>query len=217
MRGRRLGRREALVGLSSAWLCTRAADAEDCPAERLEMNLVDIAAARASVTTLTGPFVQERRIGLLSAKVRSTGILTLVRPDSLRWELLPPDEAVYWVVPEGLAYQNRTGRGRVPGVGDKIAGILQDTRIILGGDLGHLRARYSLRGLCSDNHTVVFEAVPRPGQATAAAKIIFSLESDLVSPRSVLIVEGPRDQTELTFGPMQKNTPVDPRKMRAPL
>jgi hypothetical protein len=89
-------------------------------------------------------------------------------------------------------------------------------RTLLGGDLTHLRARYDLGASCAGEDPLVFEAVPKPGQPTAAKRILFSLASDLVSPRSVIIVEGPRDQTEITFGTMQKNLPVDPKRMRPP-
>jgi hypothetical protein len=219
MSARLLDRREWLLGLSAAWVFARDAGADDCPPDRLENALRDIARARASVTTLTGPFTQERRIGLLTAKVRSTGTLTLVRPDRLRWELAPPDDVVYWVGPEGLAYKNKMGEGRVDaaGAGGRITAALDDMRILLGGDLTRLRARYELRGTCpGDDHPIVFEAVPKPGQPGAAKKIVFALATDLVSPKSTLLIEGPRDQTEITFGPILKNVPVDAAKMRLP-
>jgi outer membrane lipoprotein-sorting protein len=209
------GRREMLLALISAGLFARRAFAEDCPPARLEQALSDIARARALVTTMTGPFTQERKIGLLSAKVRSTGTLTLVRPDRLRWELAPPDDAVYWVAPEGLAYRTKTGQGRVEGAGDKTTAALDDLRILLGGDLARLRARYQLTGVCSGDDPIVFEAVPKD-QATPARKLAISLAADLVSPKSVTIIEGPRDRTEITFGAMQKNVPIDPARMRAP-
>ena len=97
---RRFTRREALLVASSTWLVPESARAEVCSPDRLDQALRDVARARSSVTTLSGPFTQERTIGLLSAKVRSTGTLTLVRPDRLRWELSPPDDVVYWIVPE---------------------------------------------------------------------------------------------------------------------
>jgi hypothetical protein len=211
-------RREAILGLCAASLFARSAAADDCSPERLENALKDIARTRASVTTLTGPFAQERRIGLLAAKVRSTGTLTLVRPDRLRWELAPPDDAVYWVAPEGLAYKNRAGQGRIDagGAGDRVAAALDDMRILLGGDLTRLRARYELRGICLGDDPIVFEAVPRPGQSGVARKLVFSFAADLVSPKSAIIIEGPRDETEITFGPIQKNVPVDPARMRPP-
>jgi hypothetical protein len=211
-----LSRREVLAMAALVGLGAKSARADDCSPDRLDQALRDIAKARAQVTSLTGPFTQERTIGLLAAKVKSTGTLTLVRPDRLRWELAPPDEAVYWVVPEGLAYQSKTGQGRVEGGGDKIAAALDDLRILLGGDLGKLRVRYDLTGTCNGDDPIVFLAVPKPGQPATAKKLSFSLAPDLVSPKSVVILEGPRDKTEITFGAMQKNVPIDPAKMRPP-
>jgi len=195
-------RREALLAASSTWLVAKGTRADECSADRLDQTLHDIARARSSVTTLSGPFTQERTIGLLAAKVRSTGTLTLVRPDRLRWELAPPDDAVYWILPEGIAYQSKTGQGRTQ-AGDKVAAALDDLRILL-------------TGTCSGNDSIVFEAVPRPGQSTLSRKLVFSLAADLVSPRAATLFEGPRDRTEITFGPMSKNMPVDPLKMRPP-
>jgi hypothetical protein len=227
MNGPLLGRREALLGLTTVSalfahaLSARRALADECPPDRFEQALRDIAQARASVTTLTGPFTQERKIGLLATKVRSTGTLTIVRPDRLRWELAAPDDAVYWIVPEGLAYKNRSGQGHVEGAGEKIAAALDDLRILLSGDLARLRARYDLSGTCNGSDPIVFVAVPKPGQSAApppgnARRIIFTLAPDLVSPKSATISEGPRDQTEIIFGVMQKNVVVDPARMRPP-
>ncbi|MFO0673296.1 MAG: hypothetical protein U0235_27395 [Polyangiaceae bacterium] len=46
-----------------------------------------------------GLFTQERTIGLLATKVKSTGTPALARPDRLRWELAAPDSVVYRVAP----------------------------------------------------------------------------------------------------------------------
>jgi hypothetical protein len=211
-----LGRRAAMLGFGSVALTSRLAIADECAPERLDVALRDIAQARAGVTTLTGPFTQERKIGLLAAKVRSTGTLTLVRPDRLRWELAPPDEAVYWILPDGLAYKSKTGQGRIEATSDKVVAALDDLRILLGGDLTRLRARYDLSGACNGSDPIVFSAVPKAGQVTSASKIVFTLAPDLVSPKSAVLLFGPRDQTEISFGVMQKNVPVDPARMRPP-
>jgi hypothetical protein len=118
-------------------------------------------------------------------------------------------------VPEGLAYQSRTGQGRVP-VGDKVAAALDDLRTLLGGDLTRLRARYDLTGTCHGDDPIVFQATPKPGQPAPSRRLVFSLAADLVSPRAATLVEGPRDRTEITFGSMLKNVPIDPLKMRPP-
>jgi hypothetical protein len=186
----------------------RAADVDACSSEKLDKALTDVARARAGVTTLTGPFTQERTIGLLAAKVRSTGTLTLVRPDRLRWELATPDDVIYWVTPEGLAYRGTGGQGKVPAASQRIAAALDDLRIVLGGDLGALRGRYELSGTCHGDEPITFRAVPRATTSTSFQEIRFTLAPDLVSPQTATIVEGPRDRTDIHFGVIRANVPV---------
>jgi outer membrane lipoprotein-sorting protein len=185
----------------------------DCSPSRIDRALADVARARAGVTTLTGPFTQERTIGLLAAKVRSTGTFTLVRPDRLRWELAPPDDVVYWVTPEGLAYKSPSGQGRVPAASQRVAAALSDLRVLLGGDLSALRGRYTITGTCRGDDVVAFRAIPKAETASSFQEIRFSLAPDLVSPVTTTIVEGPRDRTEIRFGATRTNVPVPPATM----
>ena len=209
-----LTRRHALLFLgagAASLVATRRAHADDpdaCSPEALDRALTAVARARANVTTLTGPFTQERSIGLLAAKVRSTGTLTLVRPDRLRWELAPPDDVVYWVTPEGLAYKGPSGQGKIPAASQKIAAALDDLRVLLGGDLSALKTRYDLSGTCHGDDPVAFRAVPKAGTSASFQEIRFTLAADLVSPRMATIVEGPRDRTEIHFGAIRANVPV---------
>ena len=190
------------------------ADTKPLPdAPELDRAIASIAEARASLRTLTGPFVQERTIGLLASKVRSTGTLTLVRPDRLRWELAAPDSVVYWVTPEGLAYKSTRGEGRVGAGQARVAAALDDLRTVLGGDLGHLRARYDLR-LVGD---LAFEAIPRSPSPAQLQRILFAVAADRISPTRVELVEGPRDRTVITFGALQRDASVDAACMRPPV
>ena len=110
----------ALAGMSA--LAALPIAARDAHADELDDVLAKVARARASLKTLVGPFTQTRKIGLLASEVRSTGTLMLVRPDRLRWELGSPDDVVYWILPEGLAYKSKNGQGRVQGgAGAKLA------------------------------------------------------------------------------------------------
>jgi len=212
-------RRDALVLTAAAGLTSlhgwpaKADEPGACTPDALNRALENVARARAGVTTLTGPFTQERTIGLLAAKVRSTGTLTLVRPDRLRWELAPPDDVVYWVTPEGLAYKSATGQGKVPAASQKIAAALDDLRVLLGGDLGALKTRYDLSGTCNGDAVTQFRAVPKAGTTASFQEIRFALASDLVSPATATIVEGPRDRTEIRFGSIRANVPVPARVM----
>ncbi len=214
-----LRRRDLVVLAGVAWLLpsrARAGAAGDdagtplCSDERLQSILGDVARARASVRTLRGTFAQERTIGLLSAKVRSTGRFVLALPDRLRWQLDPPDDAVYWMTPEGLAYRGPAGQGKVPTASARMQQALQDLRIMLGGDPAALRARYTVSGTCGADGSIGVRAVPRSSDASSPFRQLdFALAADLVSPTHATLVEGPRDRTEITFGALRVNAPVD--------
>jgi hypothetical protein len=206
-----LSRRGFLAGcaLSAAWGLARTASADP-----LDDLLARIAAARAPVRTLQGPFTQTRTIGLLAAAVRSSGTMTLVRPDRLRWELAPPDAVTFFVGPEGLSYRSAQGQGSVPSTSARLAGALEDLRTVLGGDLGKLRDRWSLAVLRDDATGAELEATPLPSTATSLRTIRFALAPGLAVPTRTLLVEGPRDKTLVEFGTVSINVPVDPSRMR---
>ncbi len=216
-------RRDLLLGTvaTAGLLLTRGARADADPmAADMEALLKEIAQARGGLRTLVGPFTQERTIGLLSAKIRSTGTLTLVRPDRLRWELAPPDDVVYWIGPEGVAYRSAHGQGRLPTTSGRIAAALDDIRVLLGGDLSKLRARYDLRLVSREGSrepgSPVFEATPRAGSGTKVDRLTFALAPDLVSPRRAIMIEGPKDKTEIEFGALARDVVVEPARMRPP-
>ncbi len=199
----------------------QAGDALAAPS--LDEVLRSVSASRDGLKTLSGPFTQERTIGLLSAKVKSTGTLTLVRPDRLRWELAAPDGVVYWVGPEGLAYKSaRGGQGRVPPTHARIAAALDDLRLVLAGDLGNLRTRYDLTlvpaldagavGDAGAQTVYAFSAVPRD-KAAKLKRIDFELDAT-GGPRKVVLVEGAKDNTEIVFGKLIRDAAVDPAAMR---
>jgi outer membrane lipoprotein-sorting protein len=204
-------KRRALIVGGALALATRrdarAGDAHDA--------LARVTTARASLKTLVGPFTQARKIGLLATEIKSSGMMWLVRPDRLRWELAPPDEIVYWVAPEGLAYKSKSGQGRVGGAPAKIAAALEDLRAVLGGDLTSLEKRYAIKLARDDAEGVAFEATPRAPRA-GLARIDFAIAKDLVTPTRALLVESPRDRTEIVFGALRRDVAVDPGKMRPP-
>lgn len=184
----------------------------------LDGALVDVAAARASLTTLQGPFVQERTIALLASKVKSTGHMYLVRPDRLRWELDPPDAATYWVLPDALAYQTKSGTGRISkGAGGPLGGVLSDLLVLLGGDLALLKARYDLTLLRRDATGLALAAVPRDkALAKTTKRIELTLGSDLVALQRALIVETGDDRSDIAFGALVRGGAVDPKLVAGP-
>lgn len=188
-------------------------------ATTLDDALKKIAKGREGLSNLAGPFTQERTIGLLSTKVKSTGTMTLVKPDRLRWELAPPDAVTYWIGPEGLAYQNARGdKGRVPPTHARIAAALEDLRAVLGGDLASLKARYDLALLSETDVAFTFSAKPR-GESAPSKKlkaIEFELDARDSTPRRVVLVDGPKDKTDIVFDKLLRNGAVDAALLKPP-
>jgi hypothetical protein len=205
-----VSRRAALGAAALALGAPRRASAD--PADDA---LRDVAKAREKFRTLACPFTQERVLGLLASKVTSRGDLTLVRPDRLRWHLEPPDEATYWVAPEGVAYRSREGGGKSGPVGPWGA-LLADLLVALGGDLAKLRARYAInaeRG--ADGLTLALTP-----KAADAAKVLRSLRltlaPDLLAPARLVLEEPGDDRSVVAFGPAKLNAPIDPARMKPP-
>jgi len=205
-----LTRRALLGGSVLGLLAPRPALARD----PLDDLLARVARARAPVRTLRGPFTQTRTIGLLAVDVRSTGTLVLVRPDRLRWELAPPDQATFFVGPEGLAYRGAHAQARAIPPDARFAGALDDLRTLLGGDLARLRERWDLRLVRDDASGAEIEATARVVAASSLRSMGFALAPDLVRPSRALLVEGPRDRTVIQFGALVVDAPVDPASMR---
>lgn len=184
----------------------------------LDDALADVAKARAKLTTLQGPFVQERTISLLASKVKSTGKLHLVRPDRLRWELDPPDAATYWVLPDGLAYKTKAGKGKVQkGAQGPLGGVLADLLVLLGGDLALLKGRYDLELVKRDASGTVIHAAPKDKSlAKTTKRIELGLGADLAILQRVVLVEAGDDRSEITFGALIRNAPVDPNLVAGP-
>ena len=169
----------------------------------------------AAWKTLSGPFSQERTLGMFKSTVRSTGKMTIVRPDRLRWELFAPDEIVYWATPEVLAYRSREGSGRVPANAGRLAASMSDLRAMLTGDVTTLRARYEVREDVRDDGATI-EAVPKEGTKCPFKKVTLELAADRIRPLRATLVEGPKDETRIRFGELVVDGPVDPRTMEPP-
>jgi hypothetical protein len=187
-------------------------------ADALDGALADIAKARTKITTLQGPFTQERSISLLASKVKSTGTMLLVRPDRLRWELDPPDAATYWVLPDGLAYKTKSGTGKVAkGAQGPLGGVLNDLLVMLGGDLATLKERYEFTLVKRDASGLVLYAVPKDKTlAKTTKKVELELGADLVTLKRVVIVETGSDRSDITFGALVRDKPIDPKLVAGP-
>jgi outer membrane lipoprotein-sorting protein len=200
-----------------AWFATNRALGSEPARETLEgpkldRAISDIALARASVKTLKADFTQERKMTLLSTSVKSNGKLMTVTPDRLRWELLPPDDVVYWVGPEGLSYRTRSSKATLPAGSERVARGLADMRALLGGDLGALRERYELSGSRSPNDIEIAGAAKDKTASVRGFSI--TLDKGLVVPLSARLLEAKADSVDISFANVVVNAPIDPRLMR---
>jgi outer membrane lipoprotein-sorting protein len=178
-----------------------------------EDKLAAVTRARAGVKTLVGPFSQVATIGLLRAQQQSSGTLYLQYPNRIRWELGAPDSVTYWVAPEGLAYRGAHGSGRVAPNTAQQADV-DALRSILAGDPSALRARFDVKEIPSDTGGPAFECTAKaPGPLK---KLTFSLDADLVRPRKATIVYDNRNQTQITFGDLKRDAPIDPALLVLP-
>lgn len=178
-----------------------------------------IAAARAGVKTIVAPFTQVRSIGVLASDVTSTGEVTVVRPDKLRWEVSPPDGITYWVLPEGLYMQTSSSDKAVkapPNAGD-MGGVLADVLVFVGGDLRKLRDRYDLT-LKSTDGGVELEARPKSAETRKVlSRVELKTTADLWAISRFVVEEASGDKSVITFGAAKRDVTVDPAKLKPPL
>lgn len=179
---------------------------------KLDAVLSDVTRARKDLTTLRANFVQERRITLLATTVKSTGELTCVTPDRLRWDLAPPDDVVYFVGPEGLSYKTKSSSATVPSGGANVARALGDLRALLTGDLGQLRERYSLVGSRGPADLEITGTAKDKNASVRSFTLV--LDKGLVMPIRARLIEGKNDSIDLSFSNVVVNVPVAPARLR---
>ncbi|HEY1958566.1 MAG TPA: outer membrane lipoprotein carrier protein LolA [Polyangiaceae bacterium] len=200
-------RRAFLISLGASLISLRAS------ADSVDDTLAKVSRARAGARTLVGPFTQTATVGLLRSQVVSNGKLYLQYPSRLRWELGPPDSVTYWVAPEGLAYRSAHGSGRVP-IDTTQQADVEALRAMLGGDISVLRSRFDVREVPSDTGGPAFECTPK--SALRLRKLTFALDADLVRPRKATIVYDNRNKTEIVFGELRRDVPIDPALLVLP-
>jgi outer membrane lipoprotein-sorting protein len=218
-RGRRvtampIDRRQFLALAASAALGSIAGEAE---AANIDAALTKIAKARANIKSLQAPFTQKRVIGLLASEIESKGLLTLVRPHQLRWDLKPPDAVSYYIGPKGLAIANEDGVTRVgKAAAGRFAAVLGDLMIMLGGDLAKLKKRYQL-AIDESGGGFVLTAKPK---AKDVAKHISKLEMEagknLWTVKRIDIYEKNGDRSSITFGKFTRDKAIPAAFMKPP-
>lgn len=181
---------------------------------KLDELFAEVARARKGAKSFAGPFTQTRKMGLMKAQIVSQGRVSLVLPDRLRWELFPPDEIVYFVTPDGLAYRNRSSQGAVRANDARtLAAGLDDLRAMLGGDLALLRKRYDLKAFAVGDD-VELEANALPSAEGRGMKAIkFGIGKDRIRPTFTRLVEKNGDSSDIRFGELRMNVPIDPASM----
>ncbi|MBK8218803.1 MAG: outer membrane lipoprotein carrier protein LolA [Myxococcales bacterium] len=181
---------------------------------KLDELFAEVARARKGAKSFAGPFTQTRKMGLMKAQIVSQGRVSLVLPDRLRWELFPPDEIVYFVTPDGLAYRNRSSQGAVRANDARtLAAGLDDLRAMLGGDLAQLRKRYDLKAFAVGDD-VELEANALPSAEGRGMKAIkFGIGKDRIRPTFTRLVEKNGDSSDIRFGELRMNVPIDPASM----
>lgn len=177
--------------------------------------LARIGAARASLRTMQAQFEQERTLGLLATKIVSKGELAVVRPDRLRWDILPPDAVTYWVGPAGLAYASPRSQGaRDTGSAGPIGSVLQDLLTAIGGNLARLAPRYSIETTAAAEGAVRVSIRPREEAVARVMRALsLVLDRDLVSPKEMTLEESGDDRILVRFRAVRINQPIDPARM----
>lgn len=189
-----------------------APEREKLEGEKLDALLADIAKARKGVKAMKASFTQERKLTLLATSVRSTGQMTFVAPDRLRWELAAPDDVIYWIGPEGLSYRTKSSSATVPQGGANVAKALADLRALLGGDLSALKERYTLSGAKGASDVEVTGAAKDPKASVKAFTLV--LDKTMTVPVRATLLEGKKDSIEIVFSGAVTNPAVDPATMR---
>lgn len=212
-------RRRSFLALSLSLGVPAALTASGARADEVTDALDRIATARAGVKTIVAPFTQVRSIGVLASDVTSTGEVTVVRPDKLRWEVSPPDGITYWVLPEGLYMQTSSSAKAVkapPNAGD-MGGVLGDVLVFVGGDLRKLQDRYDL-SLKSTDGGIGIEARPKSAETRKVlARVELKTTADLWAISRFVVEEASGDKSVITFGTAKRDVNVDPAKLKPPL
>jgi outer membrane lipoprotein carrier protein len=200
--------RRALLVASPIVLLGKPAFADDA----LDALLADVAKARKPMKTMKASFTQERKLTLLATSVKSTGNLSYVAPDRLRWELDAPDNVIYWIGPEGLSYRTKSSSATAAPKGAAIANALADVRALLGGDLSSLKDRYVLGGTRRSEEAEITGTAKDP--KASVKSFVLVLAKDLAVPLRARLVEGKSDAIDITFANAQVNVPIDPVTMK---
>lgn len=186
-------------------------------ADATQDALAAIKKARAGLKNLTAKFTQVRVIGLLADEVKSTGELTVVMPDKLRWELFAPDEMVYWVTSKGVAYKSGSSKKATTAPAGAFGQLLPDLIAFLGGDVEPLKTRYDLSATTLADGSVKLIATPTAKDIKShLTKLTMVTNTAKWGIASVLLEEPNGDTSAMTFSTNERDGKVPPEKMTPP-
>jgi len=204
-----IARRSLLLGAVATALVPRVVLADD---STLDALLAKITKARASLRSLSGPFVQTRKIGLLSSSVRSTGSILFAAPIACVGPR-SPDDVTYWVSKRGLAYRTKEGGGASRG--RRASSPMRST---ICAHASAAISRSSARATRSrSSRGARRRALSDPeGHRQRAHSHRDRARPDLVRPVRVTLAESAKDKTDVVFGALVVNGPVDQARLHPP-
>jgi len=173
--------------------------------------------ARKPLKTLIAKLSQTRVIGLLAEPVVSSGQLTLVNPDQLRWDLFAPDDITYWVNPSGIAYRSGKSKKATKAPADAFGKALPDLVAFLGGDLGKLKSRYDFSATTEKDGSIeVVATVTDADLKKALKKIRMKTNAEKWGIAKVVIEEPKGDSSSIVFESNKRDPKVDVDTMKPP-
>lgn len=155
--------------------------------------------AAEQVRSFSADFVQEKRLVLFEEPVIFHGVLTVVRPDKLRWEFFEPlPSALVLDGDRGLRCVDDAPPRRFTLEEDPIMGVVAEQLWLwLGGDYRGLARNYRVR-LEGELSVVVTPAGTDDPEYLESVRIVF--DRDALHPRQVIITEPGGNQTLISFG-----------------
>ena len=171
-------------------------------------KLLSIKAALAGIQSLSGGFVQEKKLDFLKEPVRSKGVFYFARPDYLHWEYLEP--AVSGLELEGgraRAWTGPPGKRSPQPEAMAEAARLAASQVLVWMNLEPEAIEAAYRVTVIGEKPLKLQVIPR---RAGARKFIESLEvefsPDLRTVKQVTLRE-PESRTTLSFNSVRLNSP----------
>lgn len=189
------------VALGGAFIATPVRGEDDIRTRALRLH--------DGLKTLVAEFVQTRRLSVLRTEVRSKGKLWFRAPGHVRWELFAPDDVVYVMTPDRVAYKTKHRTVTAPPLSAKMRAELADLRAVLSFDLKALSLRYDTTLEERVGGGLLIAAKRPEGKQSPILRASLTLGPDWQRPERVQLAFGPKDETDVAFEKGALNVPVD--------